>query len=369
MTAISSAGVTRAAAREAGVPRVTVGTAWPAGWGDCAAAAESRSLFLGPTWFELYTRYFADASTRYLVSFDQAAAQPACVLPVTVRDGTAEAFTNYYASRYGPIGPADSDATPRHVSALVAALVESRPRLHGVRLQPILRDSDEYAALADAFSARGWVTEEFFCFGNWIHRTRGADFASYFASLPGALRSTITRKRKKLLKRGATIDVYHAPADIERHFAAFEEVYRRSWKVREDRADFVRDLALAFGGEGCTRLGVVRLDDRVIASQFWIVRAGTASIYKLAYDEAFAELSAGTVLSDALFRHAIDEDRVELIDYLTGDDGYKKDWMSERREFWGLYAHNPWHWRGALGAGRTLCKRVVRGRTAAAGTE
>jgi hypothetical protein len=35
--------------------------------------------------------------------------------------------------------------------------------------------------------------------------------------------------------------------------------------------------------------------------------------------------------------YVIDIDRVEEIDFLTGNDAYKQDWMSERREHWGLY--------------------------------
>jgi hypothetical protein len=30
--------------------------------------------------------------------------------------------------------------------------------------------------------------------------------------------------------------------------------------------------------------------------------------------------------------YVIDTDRVEEIDFLTGNDAYKQDWMSERRE-------------------------------------
>jgi CelD/BcsL family acetyltransferase involved in cellulose biosynthesis len=32
-----------------------------------------------------------------------------------------------------------------------------------------------------------------------------------------------------------------------------------------------------------------------------------------------------------LFEHVIDQDRVALIDFGTGDDAYKRDWMEEIR--------------------------------------
>ena len=40
-------------------------------------------------------------------------------------------------------------------------------------------------------------------------------------------------------------------------------------------------------------------------------------------------------------QHVIDTDHVEEVDYLTGDDAYKQDWMSHRRERIGLVAFNP----------------------------
>jgi CelD/BcsL family acetyltransferase involved in cellulose biosynthesis len=40
-------------------------------------------------------------------------------------------------------------------------------------------------------------------------------------------------------------------------------------------------------------------------------------------------------------RQVIDIDRVQEIDYLTGDDAYKNQWMSHRRERRGLIAFNP----------------------------
>ena len=38
--------------------------------------------------------------------------------------------------------------------------------------------------------------------------------------------------------------------------------------------------------------------------------------------------------------HVIDTDKVHDVDYLTGDDAYKKDWMPDRRERWGIAVFN-----------------------------
>ena len=41
-----------------------------------------------------------------------------------------------------------------------------------------------------------------------------------------------------------------------------------------------------------------------------------------------------------MFRQAIDVDRSAIIDYGSGDDPYKRDWMSERRQYWGLEVYD-----------------------------
>ena len=95
------------------------------------------------------------------------------------------------------------------------------------------------------------------------------------------------------------------------------------------------------------RLGVAYVNEEPVAAQLWIVSGGAALIFKLAYDEQFAKLSAGTLLTSALMQHVLDVDKVSEVDYLSGDDEYKKSWMSHRRERWGIIAFNTtslWGW-------------------------
>jgi hypothetical protein len=56
-----------------------------------------------------------------------------------------------------------------------------------------------------------------------------------------------------------------------------------------------------------------------------------------------------------LMEHVIENDKVTEVDYLAGDDPYKKAWMSQRRERWGIIAYNPKTFVGFFG----LCKEVT----------
>ncbi len=142
--------------------------------------------------------------------------------------------------------------------------------------------------------------------------------------------------------------------------AAYKQVYARSWKQPEPYPDFMPGLIRLAAGRGWLRLGVAYKGTIPLAAQVWVVSYGKASIFKLAYDENFKSVSAGSLLTAELMRHVLDVDRVHEVDYLTGDDSYKSDWMKHRRERWGLKVFNPRSLDGLLQATRHLGGACVR---------
>ena len=88
-------------------------------------------------------------------------------------------------------------------------------------------------------------------------------------------------------------------------------------------------------------MAVARAEGEPVAAQFWTVEGGTAFIHKLAHTEASKPLSPGTTLSAALFEHVIDRDGVTMVDFGTGDDGYKRDWMEQVRQRYRLDMFRP----------------------------
>ena len=61
-----------------------------------------------------------------------------------------------------------------------------------------------------------------------------------------------------------------------------------------------------------------------------------------------------------MMEHVLEVDRVHEVDYGIGDEPYKRDWMSHRRERVGLIAFNPRTARGLSGAIRHFGGRWVR---------
>jgi hypothetical protein len=252
------------------------------------------------------------------------------------REGAeAKPYASWYSLRFdlaGDAGLADHlfrAARQRSARIILAPLPDPEPLLASLR-------------------RTGWAAWAEQMTGNWVARTGGMDFAAYWAKRPGKLRSTAQRKAKAAGLEVALYDRFD-PAS----WAEYEAVYRASWKPEEGSFPFLRALAEQEGAAGTLRLGIARHHGRPVAAQLWIVENGVATIHKLAYAEDAKALSPGTVLSMEMFRHAIDRDRVEQIDYGTGDDPYKRDWMDERRQLWRIVACNPRTPRGVL----TLVRR------------
>ncbi len=272
-------------------------------------------------------------------------------------------LSSYYTSLFGPVLDPDDPDVQGVLGALASAIARDEIRWDRIDLHPLALDGPVFPALVKAFRDAGFAAQSYFCFGNWYLPVGGRSYAEYFETLPSQLKNTVTRKKKQLEKLKSRIVVCRDEAGLEEAVGAYERIYAVSWKVPEPYPHFISGLCRTCAALGCLRLGIVYLDDQPVAAQIWIVHAGIAAIYKLAYDERFAKLSAGSILTAHLMEHVIDTDKVHEVDYLTGDDAYKKDWMSDRRERWGIAAFNlrtplgmlaaAWHF-GARAAKRTL---------------
>lgn len=256
-----------------------------------------------------------------------------CLTYQTPGGAPRQALTNYYASLYSPVVTACGDAA-RAAASLARSLTQRR-RPPVLQLAPL--SSEDAGVLAGALRREGWFVKRYFCFGNWYLPCAGMDYASFLAGRDSQMRNTLTRKSKKFLADPANrLEIVTSPADVDRAMDAYDRVLHQSWKTPEPYPEFMRGWARICAERGWLRLGIAWAGDVPVAVQFWFIRDGRAYIYKLAYDEAHAKLSAGTILTAHLFRHALDADRVSEIDYLTGDDAYKKGWMTHRRERVGL---------------------------------
>jgi hypothetical protein len=269
-------------------------------------------------------------------------------------------LTNYYTCLFEPLLTVGAELK-RCVQQIAAVMREERPRWDVVRFSPLAPEHPFFEELRNALRGIGFATQDFYCFGNWYLPVEGRSFGDYISARPSALQNTLRRKAKKLDQSGrARIEIVTTKANVDKAIGDYRSVYDRSWKVPEPFPNFIPGLIRVCAERGWLRLGFVFMDGIPIASQLWVVHGAVASIYKLAYDKNFASWSAGTILTARMIEHALDVDRVREIDYLSGDDDYKKSWMSHRRERRGLIGFNRHTVKGILTMARHIGGRTLK---------
>ena len=341
-------------------------------------AANASGVFLSKAWFSNLAARGLEPEHRLRIYGvrDRPGAALSLLLPLRHRAGRfglrrLEGLANWYSSLYSVLA-LPGDMQQERLQRLATALAAERPRWDVLDLHPLDPADPLFQPLLDALGAAGMVTQRYFCFVNWYLDVDGRSYDTYADSLPSKLRSTLKRKGRQLAKSGrAQFEIVTGGGQLEAAIAAYQQVYARSWKSPEPSPDFMPGLMRTCAAQGWLRLGIATVDGVPAAAQLWIVCRGVAAIYKLAYDERYASLSIGSLLTEQLMRHVIDIDQVAEVDYLTGDDPYKRDWMSASRERCGIIAFNLRSPRGLaaaavhLGGGRmkALLRRLRRGDT------
>ena len=304
---------------------------------------EAQDISLGPRWLRNFERtVMAEIDGTRLLCLRRGN-QVRAVLSMNVSPelarfgGTVGALSNYYTTLWSP-ALADG-VTGIDLAPLFAELRRKCGRLPVLQFSPMDAASPGFAVLAEGLRVAGYRVEDYVAHGNWYLPVQG-DWQHYLASLTSKMRSNIKRMGKKLDTACAHTEIVSASEDVNRAVDAYEAVYAKSWKATEPVAGFIRGLAHACAEAGWLRLGLVWLEGEPVAAQFWIVSGRRAAIYKVAYDEQHRDLSPGTVLTAHMMRMAIETSQVNEVDYLVGDDEYKRLWMTHRRERRGLIAYD-----------------------------
>lgn len=266
-------------------------------------------------------------------------------------------LANFYSCLYRPVIAAGS--ADGVVRALVGEAARAIAQADLFDLQALPDEPSLIEAIDNGFRDAGLWVARYEAFGNWFESVAG-DFDAYMARRPPMLRNLLRRKQRHADRAAVRFEVSGGGGDVERAVAAYEAVYRTSWKIEEPHPDFMPALIRWAAARGLVRIGVAYQGERPIAGQVWLVEQGRATIYKLAHDEAFPKISPGTLLTAAMMRHVIEVDRIAEVDFGWGDDPYKRLWLAQRRPRWGILAAKPTTIRGlAVGLRHVLLPRVL----------
>lgn len=280
-----------------------------------------KGPFARPAWFALLKQ--AGAKPLIACATDGSGS---IALPLSEGQHGLVPLTNWYAFTFAPL------ATPQADPRLLDELARSLARFGRVDLAKLAAaDAD---ALAGAFRKAGWVVRREVCDTNHYLPVSGRRFDDYLAARPGPLRTTLKRKAKK-------VEVRLSRAFSADDWAAYEAIYAASWKPAEGDPALLRRFAEGESALGHYLFGLALADGEPVAAQFWTVEGGTAYIHKLAQLPAADKLSPGTTLTAALMEQVIDLHQVNEVDFGTGNDGYKADWMEAVRPRYRLTCLRP----------------------------
>jgi len=327
---------------------------------DLFARAAADNPFASVEWLDAFVNHVADARWQFVVPehFDKGQSLMLLYRPFPGAS-SLRGLSNYYASLYTPLVSSSPDRRAA-ASELISQVARWRPRVDSVTLEPLQSECADLLEARDCFGRRDWYARRYFCFGNWTLPCADLTFENYMATRPSVLRNTLTRKARKFEKGGGRLELVTSTSGLDRALEAYWTVYNKSWKQREPYPQFISQWAHNCASSDRLRLGIAWWQEQPIAAQFWFVMNRRAYIFKLAYDESFAALSAGTVLTGFMIRHALESDRVLEIDYLTGDDEYKRTWMTSRRIREGVLACNIRTVKGSVLAAREACAVSIR---------
>ena len=327
-------------------------------------------VYVSYPWFANFVATCLDPGDH--VRFDVVGGgEGACLFPVrtrpdrfgVLRGRLLAGLSTVYSCRFAPVGldSLDDEAALAVTQAWVRSLKTGDDRPSKLRFEALAEGSPALTALERALRRTGYWVERFPQFGNWHLPVAGLAMDRYWAGRPTALRNTVRRK-ERALRRAHQVDIAiledHPEAD--RAITAYERVHAASWKPPEPYPAFMAGLIRTGLAAGMARVGLLFLDGSPAAAQVWVMANRKATIFKLSYDEQHKDRSVGSILTYHMMAHALDGGGLDEIDFGWGDDPYKRDWLPERRQRWGLVAYNPTSLCACAQAARNFGPRLAR---------
>lgn len=297
------------------------------------SAYEKDSLFFSREWFENLVETALEDDQSLLLVCVINGNDLLAILPLITRDNREwSSLCHLYSSLYTVL------LTENDQQEILTCLCQGLKELpfDYLTLDPVADDDCNINSLQQTMETSGFSCYRNFHFYNWFHQTQGQTFTDYMADRPARVRNTIARKKRKLEREHSVEIRLHIDSGVEQALANYHDIYKVSWKANEQYEGIVKGFTNRVSKTRWTRLAILYVNDKPVAAHLWYVVHRKASIFRLVYDQDWKQYSPGSILMSYLMEYVIDIDKVEEIDFLTGNDRYKQDWMSERRERWRL---------------------------------
>ena len=316
--------------------------------------------FVRPGWIAAWWRAFGVGTLDVLTV--RRGTRLAGVLPVCRRHGTLRSPTNCHTPEFGLLAE-DREAADELLSTL---LTSRRRRVSLAYLDAERARFDRYPAGAEAARYRVLTRT----LQRSLYLAIEGDFAGYERGLSRSFRTDLRRSRRRLEEQGQVSIVFsEGDEHLTELLAEVFQVEASGWKgtggtaitSRPDTKRFYEEVALWAAERGSLRLFFLRLDGRAIAVDYGLEEGGVYYIVKRGYDPAYQRFSPGKLLVHAIIAHAFSVG-LTRVEFLGGDEPYKRAWMDAYRERVLFQAFAPSfaglvEW-ATIAYGRPLAKRL-----------
>ncbi|HOO50939.1 MAG TPA: GNAT family N-acetyltransferase [Alphaproteobacteria bacterium] len=317
-------------------------------WDLIANQYVHKAPFLCHGWFEIWVKHFAteqDLCIFTLTKEDGFIAIVPCIKKNDKYRGIVLDKYELMGNAYSPIRSLifDPAMTEQAVEKFFSNFAEQRNLSWDILdLSSLPEESPFFECIRKYLMMHNFHFSEYLSFGDWYQDGITCSGGDYLAGLPEKIQKDFQYCKRRLEREGklefrVVTSIEHLESYLDRYY----EVYGRSWQKQERLGPtFHRDLARMAVLKGWLRLAFLYFNDIPLAAQFWIVSGGTAYILKTVYDQEYKKYSPGKILTSEMFKYVIDVDKVTTIDYVQGDEDYKKYWTPKRRERRGILVYN-----------------------------
>jgi CelD/BcsL family acetyltransferase involved in cellulose biosynthesis len=319
-------------------------------WNTLVREQKYHIPFLCHEWFSLWLKHFL-GHNRLLILLVSDGSRPLAIVPFVVK---VEKFKGLFpCSKLDLIGNVHSpvrkfifahltDNTKIDIAEhIFHFLCNQFTRWDVVELDSIPDEDHSFHILSRAISKCRMKNREYICFGNWYLGNINYSGDEYIGRRSKNTRKQLNKRMRRLNEVGnLAVKIGKEKEEINYYMDLYQQVRAKSWKHREMDRAFHEDFRRIMAEKGWLRFGFLTLNGSPIAVQIRIVCNRTAYFMNTAHDSKYENFSPGTLLRTEFTKYLIDEDKVEEIDTLKGDEPYKKEWTPERRERRGITIFN-----------------------------
>ncbi len=314
-------------------------------WGSLTESYESYLPWLGFDWFELCLKYHLN-DDKLLILLLCKADRVIAIAPFVLKK---EVFKGFFKTKnfelignvHSPIrnfiiGDSNNGAKETLITRIISYFCDVYKDWDIIELDAIPEENGDLRAFETAIVDTGVKYRISPSFGNSYLDGIDYSFLQFFNNLHRKHRKDIQRCQKGLQKIGdlrfqmITSD----EGSLDYYLDLYDELREKSWKAQEKNKIFKREFVRLAAKKGWMRFSFLFCGDIPIAAEKWIVCQKKAYIMDGVYNQDYSKYSPGKVITSYIFQYVFDQDNVNEIDHMKGDEAYKKNWtpMTRRRE-------------------------------------